>query len=255
MKGFSGDFFERKGELVTKYSYNERLLEQGRRQQEFRTDVPKLTACPVVSIGEHENAFQITMPFINGVCPLLLPKPQLLTVFEYFYERLQQSTMCDVSADILLDKLEKLERRIWMTTFTPPAWQIPFSECRKVFRDGLKNIPIGKCHGDFTFTNMLQTDHELVLFDFLDNVFDSVLLDMVKLRQDTAHHWVNVVLDRIVDEAKLKQLDQDIASELRWYECYRQYYRAVQQYNLLRILPYCHDHHATNFVITELNKV
>jgi hypothetical protein len=255
MKGHSGAFFQRNGGILSKYSYEDRLLEQARRQAAFRTGVPNLSACRIVGTDREGHAVRVDMEYIDGVCPLHHEKPMMLTIFEYIYERYNASTLGNVPADVLLEKLEKIERRIWIATFTPPIWQIPFSECRAVFRDGLKNVPLGDCHGDFTFTNMLQTDTSLVLFDFLDNVFDSILLDMVKLRQDTAHRWANVVLDRKVDEVKLKQIDNEVAKELRWYECYRNYYRALQQYNLLRILPYSIDPKVTNHVLTELNNL
>lgn len=255
MKGFSGAVLERNAGLVVKYSSNERLLEQAQRQHRFHTLVHGLRACSVLGTTTEEGRYGLIMPYVNGVCPLHHIKPALSTIFEYIRERFDTSVTGDVPADVLLKKLEGLQRRIWLAKHVPPAWITPLEECRAVFAQGLKEIPLGDCHGDFTFTNMLQTDTELVLVDFLDNVFDSVLLDMVKLRQDTAHRWVNVVHDRVVEESKLKAIDASIEKELRWYECYRRYYRALQQFNLLRILPYCQDGHATNYVIQELNNL
>lgn len=254
MKGFSGAVFERNAGIVVKYSTNERLLEQAERQRNFRTTVPGLRACSVLGTG-FDGAYMMRMPYINGVCPLHAAKPMLSTIFEYIHERMTESAVGNVPAALLVNKLNGLERRIWMAKHVPPAWKQPLTECRYIFESGLQDIPLGPCHGDFTFTNMIQTDSELVLVDFLDNVFDSVLLDMVKLRQDTSHRWANVVLDRVVDESKLRDIDKSIVAELRWYECYRRYYRALQQYNLLRILPYCQDGHAANHVITELNSL
>src|SRR6478735_3409340 len=169
MMGFSGAVLERSynGKVVVKRSPDARLLEQGERQQSFRTRVPGLRACSVLATGFDANGYSLTMPFIDGVCPLLHIKPMLTTIFEYIHEGVTKSTMGNVPANLLLARLDTLERRIWHSKSVPPIWFQPLSECRRVFADGLTNIPLGQCHGDFTFTNMLQTDSELILVDFL----------------------------------------------------------------------------------------
>ena len=47
-------------------------------------------------------------------------------------------------------------------------------------------IPVGTCHGDLTFSNILFNGNNYYLIDFLDSFIESPLLDIVKLRQDTA---------------------------------------------------------------------
>ncbi len=255
MKGFSGARFSIQHGQVYKQG-NDRLLEQGRRQRAFHTDVPRLMACPVTEIfSRTPGQVEIVMPFVKGVCPLQHDVPALSPLFEYFHERLLQSSMGDVGPSVMLDKLASLDRKLSKRLDIPDGWQEPFRQCESSFVYGLKDVPLGPCHGDFTFTNMLQTENEVVLFDFLDNVFDSVLLDMVKLRQDTACRWANIVLERPVDPSVLKHVDWIIDGELRWYECYRRYYRPLQQFNLLRILPYTTEPKVIAHVIAELNNL
>lgn len=45
------------------------------------------------------------------------------------------------------------------------------------------NIPVGQCHGDLTFSNILFNGNNYYLIDFLDSFLESPLLDLVKIRQ------------------------------------------------------------------------
>jgi hypothetical protein len=52
------------------------------------------------------------------------------------------------------------------------------------------NIPIGKCHGDLTLSNIIITqNHELYLLDFLDSFLESPLQDAAKVLQDMIYGW------------------------------------------------------------------
>ena len=52
-------------------------------------------------------------------------------------------------------------------------------------------VPIGNCHGDLTFANMLvdTENREFCMFDFLDCFVESPLQDIAKLLQDARHQW------------------------------------------------------------------
>ena len=51
------------------------------------------------------------------------------------------------------------------------------------------NIPVGQCHGDLTFSNILFNGNNYYLIDFLDSFLESPLLDLVKIRQDSNYGW------------------------------------------------------------------
>jgi hypothetical protein len=254
MKGNSGARLVRNASGKVFKQSNERLFEQGRRQRDFRTNVAGLSACPVVEIfSRSPDHAELVMPFIEGVCPLHCEKPMLQPLFEYFHERLQMSESSSVSGDVFIEKLESIERAILANCIVEGSgWRRSFDICKALLKQGMQDVPIGPCHGDFTFTNMLQNESGIVLFDFLDNIFDSVLFDMVKLRQDTKNRWANIVLAKPVDHAVLKRVDEAIVAELRWYECYRRYSLALLRLNLLRILPYCKTKDVAEHVLKEL---
>ena len=47
----------------------------------------------------------------------------------------------------------------------------------------------GSCHGDLTLANMIHTNNNLYIFDFLDMFVESPLFDLLSIRQDTHHLW------------------------------------------------------------------
>ena len=57
------------------------------------------------------------------------------------------------------------------------------AECAKVFEQLPIEIeiPMGKCHGDLTFSNILFNGNNYYLIDFLDSFIESPLLDLVKI--------------------------------------------------------------------------
>lgn len=104
-------------------------------------------------------------------------------------------------------------------------------------------LPSGSCHGDLTLSNILfRESGQLVFIDLLDSFFESPILDVVKLRQDTRFLWSLDLLEGHYDRTKLRillaKLDEYIDSSFRVYPWYNQYYVFCQQLNLARILPY-----------------
>ncbi len=50
-------------------------------------------------------------------------------------------------------------------------------------------IPVGACHGDLTFENILVKNNNVYVIDFLDSFIESSLIDQSKLMQDTFCAW------------------------------------------------------------------
>ena len=120
-------------------------------------------------------------------------------------------------------------------------------ESEKVFANMTKIIiPIGTCHGDLTFSNILFNGNNYFLIDFLDSFIESPLMDIVKLRQDTAWHWSPLMYVNDYDAIRMKIVFSRIDKELNRYfsdiyPWYRDYYQPFQLMNFLRILQYAHE--------------
>lgn len=121
----------------------------------------------------------------------------------------------------------------------------------------LLNLPVGTCHGDLTFSNILFNGNNYYLIDFLDSFIESPLLDIVKLRQDTAWQWSKFMYNGNFDNIRLKiafgKIDTKIATHFLHYGWYREFYKPMQLMNFLRILQYAHEKEVTDFLISSIN--
>lgn len=108
------------------------------------------------------------------------------------------------------------------------------------------DIPVGRCHGDLTLSNILFSGNNYYLIDFLDSFIESPLLDIVKIRQDTCWNWSELMysghFDRIRLRIILKHLDEAIVQHFSSkYPWYNKYYPMMQLLNFMRILQYAKE--------------
>ena len=119
-------------------------------------------------------------------------------------------------------------------------------------------IPVGVCHGDLTFSNILMKDNKIILIDFLDSYLETPLQDIVKIRQDTAHFWSLKVIDKKIDKIKIKiileYIDRKITKHYQGKD-FMQYYNIFQVINLLRILPYTQDKELLKVLKNEISRI
>ncbi len=106
-------------------------------------------------------------------------------------------------------------------------------------------LPIGECHGDLTFSNILFNGNNYYLIDFLDSFVESPLLDMVKLRQDTCFKWSVQMYTGSFDATRFDivcaKIDEELDRIFSSCEWYKKYYYPFQLMNFLRVLQYAHD--------------
>lgn len=120
-------------------------------------------------------------------------------------------------------------------------------------------IPMGKCHGDLTFSNILFNGNNYYLIDFLDSFIESPLLDLVKIRQDSQYEWSRLMYEGDVDLVRLsiisKKIDQEIDKYYSQYEWYRKYYHVFQLMNFLRILQYAKEEKVITYLKNVINSM
>ncbi len=132
--------------------------------------------------------------------------------------------------------------------------QLLLETSEKVFDDlpETLNIPVGICHGDLTFSNILFNGNNYYLIDFLDSFIESPLIDIVKLRQDSAFHWSTLMYSKPYDKTRLKIIASTIDSKFDemfvQYEWYTRYYDMFQLMNFLRILQYAQEEKVINYL-------
>lgn len=121
-------------------------------------------------------------------------------------------------------------------------------------------IPIGLCHGDLTFSNVLFNGNNYYLIDFLDSFVETPLQDIVKIRQDTRYYWSQLMYTKRYDAVRLRivcdKIDHEIDSYFRGkYQWYADNYTSLQLMNILRILPYSHEAGVVKYLKNILNEL
>lgn len=121
-------------------------------------------------------------------------------------------------------------------------------------------IPVGLCHGDLTFSNILFNGNNYYLIDFLDSFVETPLQDIVKLRQDTAYHWSQLMYGKRYDAIRLHiildKIDQEIDAYFsNKYQWYNDYYPVMQLMNMLRILPYAHEEKVIDYLKENISSI
>ena len=133
--------------------------------------------------------------------------------------------------------------------------------CREVFEHLPAEIaiPMGKCHGDLTFSNILFNGNNYYLIDFLDSFIESPLLDLVKIRQDSQYEWSRLMYEEDVDLVRLSiisdKIDKEIDGYYSQYEWYRKYYHVFQLMNFLRILQYAKKEKVIKYLTNVINSM
>lgn len=120
-------------------------------------------------------------------------------------------------------------------------------------------LPVGICHGDLTFSNVLFNGNNYYLIDFLDSFIESPLLDIVKIRQDSAHLWSQLMYTKPYDKLRLQiiceKIDKEIDCYFGQYKWYCEYYNIFQLMNMLRILQYAKENKVVKYLKKEIKEL
>lgn len=113
-------------------------------------------------------------------------------------------------------------------------------------------IQHSQCHGDLTLENIIVSNNDLYLIDFLDSFYDSWQIDIAKILQDIEIFWHYrkdkmdnnlfirlLVLKRILLKKLIKIKDGEKIIESIYH---------ILLLNLLRILPYTKDESTYDFL-------
>lgn len=193
----------------------------------------------------------------------------LIDALEYFVEyEISKSELQKVSPEIFQNKYAEIRSKIEKNALyqnvdgcLKPEIASIVERCQTAF-DALKEmiIPVGTCHGDLTFSNILFNGNNYYLIDFLDSFIETPLQDIVKIRQDTVYRWSLLMYTKKYDAVRLQiicdKIDHEIDSYFAHkYQWYTENYRILQLMNILRILPYAHEEEVINYLVNILNRL
>lgn len=231
-------------------NYSNRLKAQRNKQQYFLN---------------HFNIKNINTPRITSSCYGSFTMEYL----QYFQNFISYLNICDkneideivnklialIDAFIRASEFQKINFSIIEKKFNLIDKKEYKQKLDKYFNTFNKNdiyIPVGFCHGDLTFSNILFFEDKISIIDFLDTFLESPLQDMVKLRQDTKYLWSFNMYKGFFDKNKisiiLEYMDKILKTHFNKYDFYIKHYKLFQFLNFARILPYCKDKDQKDFI-------
>lgn len=180
----------------------------------------------------------------------------------FIEKELRLSSVKQISAKIVQDKFVDVRRKIEKNPlFIGDKEIINIIEYSALVFERLDTIemPVGLCHGDLTFSNILFNGNNYYLIDFLDSFIEAPLLDIVKIRQDSAHLWSQLMYTKTYDQIRLqivcKKIDEEIDQYFSHYEWYKYYYQMFQLMNMLRILQYAHEEKVISYLKEQIKSL
>ncbi|KWT82521.1 phosphotransferase [Candidatus Magnetominusculus xianensis] len=168
----------------------------------------------------------------------------LSRIISFIENSISSSTIASVKKEFFLNKYENIRRNIMLNPLLPEIDNEFIGRLDKAVLSIRENIelPLGPCHGDLTFSNMLFSGESLVLIDFLDNFIETPLQDIVKIRQDACYNWSLNLFQSDYDRTKIliimKYIDDAVHAYFMRYKFYAEHYSLLQFFNFLRIIPY-----------------
>lgn len=218
-----------------------KLVNQCLKQANFKS-THEFFAPTVFGYGTKDDLFWFDMSYIEGCSPL-----------DFLCQADKSSIICFVNSVTSFLEQEVKEsnmQEVEMSVFEQKIFSLNVEDIlkEKLLRlvELVKKpllLPVGRCHGDFTISNMIFAQGKICLLDFLPCYLESPLQDIAKLRQDTRHLWLlhkttNPNLDLVRLKMVLQFMDTRVVEVFSTYHWYNDYYDLFQQMNLSRILPY-----------------
>ena len=262
--------------IIKKHSsslaYNNRLVKQAEKQQHFfehLPPVPRFSTARVIDIFPSDTSLAcFTMPYLfaekysDYLEKITIGDLKILLhdILHYLLNNIHNANYQTIDKAIVVSKVDELKKAFASNGLNNNAylWQVI---------DYLENnapvqpLPIGRCHGDLTFSNILFGDNKIYLLDFLDSFIESPIIDIVKLRQDTCFKWSVMLEKQMPAHTKNKiiqtfdYLDREIASFCDSELGMADWYKYLQVFNLMRILPYLHKQEEVLFIETSLRQI
>lgn len=233
------------------FDYNQRLYKQYQKQKKF-TSILNFVTPTVYDFNTSESLWNFDMDYIQGSTFFEFcnnSNVKLITQFcdeliGYLKHLFENSIETEINFSKLETKLIDLKK-----TLTNLDCYFDY-----LLSNPIEKLNIGKCHGDFTLSNIIFSGKYYII-DFLDNIYETPLVDLIKIKQDVEHNFYCVLLK--TENSKLKicldyinnRLNETFTSIIN-----DRRYVWFSVFNLLRILPYLEDQKEIDITINNLKK-
>ena len=278
IKGHSGcniDIIEENDNLYVKKStkdpkYLKRLSLQGKKQIGDNSLVGSIVNPKVIELVENDKETYILMDYIyakNFIDFFENASREDITHFidtfiDYINKELNQCEIQNINKSVFIDKFNSVCENCKNNELTKDNKKVDLilNKCKDIFNNLPDSIqlPVGICHGDLTFSNILFTTNKFYFIDYLDSFIETPIQDIVKLRQDTKYFWSTIMYTKRYDVVRLNMIFDYIDNRIHSYFnehniYYKDYYDTLQIMNILRILPYVKKESVRDFVLNILS--
>ena len=277
IKGHSGcniDIIEEGDNLLVKKStldkkYLKRLELQGNKQMNDKCLTDSIYNPSISKIEANEDECYILMDYIyanNFIEYFEKASPQDIDHFidnfiKYIHNEIDKCEIKKVSKNVFIDKFNSVVKNCEKNDLLKGNMRVKsiLKDCENVFTNMPEEfeIPVGICHGDLTFSNILFSSNKFYFIDYLDSFIETPIQDIVKLRQDTKYFWSTMMYKKKYDVVRLNiifnYIDDKISEHFGNFEYYYRNYDRLQLMNILRILPYVKEENVRDFVLNILS--
>lgn len=277
IKGHSGcniDIIEEGDNLLVKKStldkkYLKRLELQGNKQMNDKCLTDSIYNPSISKIEVNEDECYILMDYIyanNFIDYFEKASPQDIDHFidnfiKYIHNEIDKCEIKNVSKNVFIDKFNSVVKNCEKNDLLKGNMRVKsiLKDCENVFTNMPEEfeIPVGICHGDLTFSNILFSSNKFYFIDYLDSFIETPIQDIVKLRQDTKYFWSTMMYKKKYDVVRLNiifnYIDDKISEHFGNFEYYYRNYDRLQLMNILRILPYVKEEKVRDFVLNILS--
>ena len=239
-------------------AYNSRLIKQCEKQAKFKHDAFRTPA--IIETNYDQNGlFRFAMEYANGMTLAehlhRAEISSLPAIAETFLTIVPASFDYDKNAKkVFEEKIAELEKKLGGTD---DATQ---KALRRLKEYNWQYCAASDCHGDMTLENIIWSDGELHLVDFLDSFYDSWMMDISKLLFDLECLWSYRHLEHINENLAirvliLKNAILDKLSSLPDGPHIRNTIDHIALLHLLRIIPYAEDDHTKKHLQKSLQRM
>lgn len=237
--------------------YYDRLIKQAQKQDSAaKLKYQHIRIPQILSVKKGMDIVQVKMEYVYSKNFVEFFESAGFEQIDCFVEALKRfidteislSPQKNISSSLIKDKYINVKENVMMNSLLNTDSNIKeimdFSE--RIFSNlSDMTLPLGICHGDLTFSNILFNGSNYYLIDFLDSFIESPLMDVVKIRQDSTYQWSRLMYVKPIDRTRFDiicaKIDDELNNYFDSYEWYRNYYKTFQLMNILRVLQYAKE--------------
>ena len=252
--------------------YIDRLRLQGRKQIEASKNKYQHIRIPqIYEVEESQDHLILKMEYVYSQNFIDYFEDAGFEQINYFIKaieifidsEIEKSPLSEISVDVVLNKFNDVYDKVQHNNYVDSSDFNEIMQRAKSMFESMPDkicIPVGVCHGDLTYSNILFNGNNYYLIDFLDSFVESPLLDLVKIRQDSCFGWSQLMFTKDYDAIRLKMINAKIDSSIDKYyrekfQWYSDYYNPFQVMNFLRVLQYAKDEKVISYLKNVLNRL